>query len=68
MGSNSRGKDGEGSSGVSKFEDENDEQEMKFVPHEPLLHTNGFGVPLLMHQVTDISYHPFFFFKFLLFN
>jgi len=50
MGSNSRGKDGEGSSGVKKDEEENYEyeQDMKFVRPEALFrNTNGFTDPLV---------------------
>lgn len=61
MGSNSRGKDGEGTSGINRVDDDNDDddsyeylQEMNFVPNETLLHnnmnTNGFVVPFVMQQ------------------
>jgi len=49
MGSNSRGKDGEGSSGVKKDEENYEhEQDMKFVQPEALFRsTNGFTDPLV---------------------
>ncbi|AES93847.2 hypothetical protein MTR_5g008160 [Medicago truncatula] len=62
MGSNSRGKDGEGTSGINRVDDDDDDdddsyeylQEMNFVPYETLLHnnmnTNGFVVPFVMQQ------------------
>ncbi|CAJ2633551.1 unnamed protein product [Trifolium pratense] len=54
MGSNSRGKDGEGTSGINRFED--DEQEMNFVPSEILfLNTNGFVAPFVMPQVPGMQ-------------
>ncbi|GAU17635.1 hypothetical protein TSUD_255100 [Trifolium subterraneum] len=55
MGSNSRGKDGEGTSGINRVEDD-DEQEMNFVPSEILflnsnnMNTNGFVAPFIMQQ------------------
>jgi hypothetical protein len=66
MASNSRGKDGEGTSGINRVDDDDDDddddsygylQEMNFVPYETLLHnimnTNGFVVPFVMQQVRD---------------
>ncbi|KEH40889.1 hypothetical protein MTR_1g037030 [Medicago truncatula] len=57
MGGNSRGKDGEGTSGINRVDDDDSYeylQEMNFVPYETLLHnnmnTNGFVVPFLMQQ------------------
>lgn len=49
MGSNSRGKDGEGSSGVKKDEENYEyEQDMKFVRPEALFrNTNGFTDPFV---------------------
>ncbi|KAK7320252.1 hypothetical protein VNO77_29566 [Canavalia gladiata] len=69
MGSNNKGKgkgkDGEGTSGVKKVEDkyEYDEQEMKFVADEQLLHntvnTNGFADPLIqLPPHTPRPYEP----------
>lgn len=63
MGSNSRGKDGEGTSGINRVNDDDDDdsyeylQEMNFFPYETLLHnninTNGFVVPFVMQQIRD---------------
>ncbi|WJX65112.1 hypothetical protein P8452_49809 [Trifolium repens] len=56
MGSSSRGKDGEGTSGINRVEDD-DEQEMNFVPSQILflnssnMNTNGFVAPFVMQQV-----------------
>jgi hypothetical protein len=58
MGSNSRGKDAEGTSGINRVEDD-DEQEMNFVPSQILflnssnMNTNGFVAPFVMQQVRD---------------
>jgi len=62
MGSNSRGEDGEGTSGINRDDDDDDSyeylQELNFVPYETLLqnnmNTNGFVAPFVMQQVRDI--------------
>ncbi|AES62746.1 hypothetical protein MTR_1g106630 [Medicago truncatula] len=63
MGSNSRGKDGEGTSGINRVYDDDDDsyeclQEMNFVPYETLLHsnmnTNGFVAPFVMQQESSL--------------
>ncbi|XP_020234315.1 SNF1-related protein kinase regulatory subunit beta-2 isoform X2 [Cajanus cajan] len=57
MGSNSRGKDGEGTSGVKKDEENYEhEQDMNFLPPQALfLNTNGFTDPLLIQpQVVPV--------------
>lgn len=55
MGSNSRGKDGEGTSGVKKDEYE---QDIKFLPPEALYgNTNGFTDPLV--QLTPPGPGPY---------
>lgn len=57
MGSNSRGKDGEGTSGVKKDEENyENEQDMNFLPPEALFgNTNGFTDPLLIQpQVVPV--------------
>jgi len=62
MGSNSRGKDGEGTSGINGVDVDDDDsfeylQEMNFVPYETLLqnnmNTNGFVAPFVTQQVRD---------------
>jgi len=61
MGSNSRGEDGEGTSGINRDDDDDDSyeylQELNFVPYETLqnnMNTNGFVAPFVMQQVRDI--------------
>lgn len=77
MGSNSRGKDGEGTSGVKKDEENYEyEQDMNFLPPEALFgNTNGFTDPLIIQpqvrvrwSFVNLLYWRNFFYGILLFK